>query len=757
TEFGYDVLGRLRSVQNALELVTSYTYDEVGNRLTQTDANGHAASFRCDALGRRTQALFTDGSVETMTYNADGTLASYTDLKGVTRTFEYDTNQRLTRRAYPDGSAVTFTYAAMGQRATATDARGITSYTYDSRGQLLEKTDPTGHKLSYAYDPQGGVIGLTATVGPQVFSTSYTYDALNRLATVTDAQGDVTTLSYDVNGNRATLQHPNGVTTTTAYDALNRLTNLATETSVGDVLQSYQYTLGAAGKHTRVDEHDGTSRHYHYDALHRLTQDRVTDPASALVYQRDFVYDPVGNRLLQTIADDSGTTRVASTYDTRDRLLSADAATYGWDANGNLVSQADGQSTTYGWDSEDRLATVVLADGTVVETTYDVDGHRVRTAVTQPGGSVNVVDYLVDTTGFLSHVVAEVVGGQVAILYTRAGDRLISLYRPGGTTKRYYHADGLGSVRVLSDEAGSVTDRYTYSAFGELLEHAGSDPQPYQFAGESFDPDSELYYNRARWLEPATGRFISRDPVRGIVTDPQSLHSYTYSHLDPVNNLDPSGQFTVVQVLVAFTVLGMLSAIPLLDGTPPGRLPPTPLRLRLLLWDQTLWTPLAIRTQLETARRILAQARVFVDWPPGPLEWSSPSKYLGNIGRKDIKLGIMTAFEAVIWARSFDEGNGEMPVFFLTAFHDKMAHGGSWPECEVREKGIALPGFGQTQAALAHEIGHNMCLPDRPESDGKTFLMMKFGGGGAFLDERERYLINRNARNFNAGRSFAKW
>ena len=280
------------------------------------------------------------------------------------------------------------------------------------------------------------------------------------------------------------------------------MTLLTTSTSVGDVLESYAYTLGPAGNRTRIDEQDGTSRLYTYDALYRLTQDRVTDGTAAQVYQRDFTYDAVGNRLGQTVDEGSGPVAEASTYDTRDRLLTASGTSYAWDDNGNLTSQDE---ASYGWDFENRLTSITTADGTVVHHTYDVDGNRVRTSVTPPGEPTTVIDYLVDTTGPLSHVVAEVLSGSVQTLYTRADDQLIGLFRPSTGTTRYYHADGLGSVRALSDETGDLTDRYSYTAFGELLEHAGSDPNPYRFAGETIELSSGFYYNRARWLDVAAG------------------------------------------------------------------------------------------------------------------------------------------------------------------------------------------------------------------------------------------------------------
>ncbi|MCP3938599.1 MAG: RHS repeat protein, partial [Actinomycetia bacterium] len=563
TEFGYDALDRLTSVKNALEHVTTYTYDEVGNRLTQTDANGHTTSFEYDQLGRQIARSFSGGARESMTYHADGTLASHTDFNGAVHTFQRDTDRRVTRHIYPDGSQDVFTYTPSGRRSTVTDSRGTTSCTYDSRDRLTQKIDPAGHQLGYTYDLDGNRTSLTATVGTVALTTSYTYDPANRLATVIDNQGGVTSLDYDLNGNRSSLVFPNSVTTSYTYDTLNQLTDLRSENSLGDVLQHYQYTLGPAGNRTRIDEHDGTTRHYLYDVLYRLTRDRITDSSSAQVYQHDYIYDPVGNRQQQTVEEGSGPTVIGSTYDDRDRLLTAGGAAYGWDANGNLLSRSSDESTTYQWDFDNRLSSATLNDGTVVDNTYDVDGHRVRTAVTLPDGSTTAVDYLVDTTGFLSHVVAEIVDDDLQTFYTRAAGQLIELYRPATGTHRYYHADGLGSIRALSDETGATTDRYAYTAFGEQLEHVGGDPQPYRFAGEPSDPNTGFYYNRARWLDVETGRFVSVDPFLGVLRQPDSLHRYSYVENNPALLTDPSGLTNLGELQAALNAISGLSKIAL--------------------------------------------------------------------------------------------------------------------------------------------------------------------------------------------------
>ena len=548
TQFECDCLGRLTKVIDALNQETIYTYDEVGNRIEQKDANNHVTGFEYDELGRETKRTLPDGAFETKEYDAAGNLKIWTRFEGNQITFDYDVNNRLIRRNFPDTTFVEFTYIATGRRETATDSRGVTSYTYDDRGRLATLIYPDGRKLDYGYDANGNRTSLTATMGSTVLTTTYSYDDSSRLDIVTDPNGGQYIFDWDPNGNRSSLTQPNGTDTSYTFDTLNRLTNLTTDGPLG-VIQSYDFTLGLAGNRERIDEADGTFREYNYDDLYRLTGDKVSD-TTGLVYEKVFDYDPVGNREVQTTTG-VGAGLINYTYDDRDRLLTENGTVYGWDDNGNLISKS--AEAEYFWDFENRLVRVEKTDGTIVTHTYDADGNRVRTEVTPPTGPGTVTDFLVDPAGPLSHVVAETddAGDQVAY-YVRGVDDLLSVIR--STETRYYHADGLGSIRFLTDETSIVTDGYEYTAFGELLEHLGIDPQPYQFGGESFEPNAGFYYNRARWLNPALGRFVSVDPFRGFDFDPVSLHRYLYAQSDPVNMIDPTGEQTALTTLTAVSL-----------------------------------------------------------------------------------------------------------------------------------------------------------------------------------------------------------
>ncbi len=110
----------------------------------------------------------------------------------------------------------------------------------------------------------------------------------------------------------------------------------------------------------------------------------------------------------------------------------------------------------------------------------------------------------------------------------------------------------------MTNAAGAVTDTYEYDAFGNALQTSGSTPNNYLYRGEQYDPDLGLYYLRARYYNPATGRFMSRDPNVGTLTDPKSLHKYLYAGGDPTNRLDPSGRASLIGYAIGVELPSMV-------------------------------------------------------------------------------------------------------------------------------------------------------------------------------------------------------
>jgi RHS repeat-associated protein len=192
---------------------------------------------------------------------------------------------------------------------------------------------------------------------------------------------------------------------------------------------------------------------------------------------------------------------------------------------------------------------MISANNGQITMIYDGDGNRVSKTVNGV-----TTQYLVDDlnpTGY-AQVVEEVVNGAVTRQYTYGLQRINENLSPAVTgnstwTPSFYVYDGGGSVRQLTNSSGVVTDEYEYDAFGNSFTKTGTTPNNYLYRGEQFDNDLALYYLRARYYNPATGRFLSRDPEDGDPLNLASLHKYLYSGGDPINAMDPTGRVVLVE------------------------------------------------------------------------------------------------------------------------------------------------------------------------------------------------------------------
>jgi RHS repeat-associated protein len=323
---------------------------------------------------------------------------------------------------------------------------------------------------------------------------------------------------------------------------------LILETRKGsNVLDRYAYSYDLIGNRTQVIENDGRKVAYNYDALRRLISEKITE-AGGNTRSITYTYDAVGNRLTRSDSVDGLTTY---TYDSNDRLVTETSSShvfrYTYDANGNTLTRDDGEGnhSEYTWDFENRLLRIDvtnLAGTHRTENVYDASGLRMRQTV-----DGQETRYLYDTSSGLAQVALEYRGnGTVITTYVR-GVNLISARESG--VQSFFHVDGLGSTRLVTDPNGNVTDRFVFDAFGQELSHTGSNSFHYLFAGEQ--RSGELDYLRARFYNPAVGRFLSADSFEGTVFQPSSLHDYLYANADPVNHVDPTGHFPISFVTTA--------------------------------------------------------------------------------------------------------------------------------------------------------------------------------------------------------------
>ena len=539
TSYAYDADSRMVSQTDALGDVTKYGYDANGNLTSITDANGHVTSFAYDAMNELVKKTWADGSSETLGYDTVGNEISHLLTDGHTNTYTYNSMDELTQTAYFDGTSVSYTYTADGQRQTVVDSRGTTTYTYDNQDRVIKITIPSGQSLSYAYDVDGNRVGLTTPAG----NTIYTYDGANELASVNGGAGvGTTTYAYDAAGNRTQKALPNGVTVGYGYDSRNRLTSV-TEQAGSNTLASYTYTLDAAGNRTKVANADGSSTLWTYDQAYRLVGETQFDASSTQTSQTTYTYDGVGNRLSQTVNGQATT----YTYNNLDEFVSSTTGSqtvqYHYDGRGNLTQTTSGTSTTsFTVDAADRPVSATLPNGTTVAFAYDADGRRVKQTV----GST-VTNYLWDEESPNGDVVLETDGsGNIQASYVLAGGEQVAQTR--GSTVSYYLQDGQGSVRALANSSGAITDRYSYDAYGNLTSSQGTTTNAYRYDGQQFDASTGLYQLRARYYDPTTGRFLSRDTALTPYL-PAELDRYGYAQDNPINYQDPSGHAAGAGVL----------------------------------------------------------------------------------------------------------------------------------------------------------------------------------------------------------------
>jgi RHS repeat-associated protein len=141
-------------------------------------------------------------------------------------------------------------------------------------------------------------------------------------------------------------------------------------------------------------------------------------------------------------------------------------------------------------------------------------------------------------TGY-AQVIEELTVQRQLLATTIYGLEPISQWR--NAAQSFYHMDGHSGVRLLTAGTGIVVSSVVYDAYGQLLRSVGAVSSPLLYRGERFDPILRQYYLRARFYDPAKGRFTRQDPLAGQMQEPLSFHRYLYADGDPVNGIDPTG------------------------------------------------------------------------------------------------------------------------------------------------------------------------------------------------------------------------
>ncbi|MFC7489469.1 RHS repeat-associated core domain-containing protein [Knoellia alttitudinis] len=492
----FDRLNRPLTSTSPLGSTLKAAYDASGNLIRVTDALGHSTAFAYDSMDRpvtRTDAL---GAVEETNYDPAGRPTASTDRRGLVTEYAYDGLSRLQRLGYGRTGAtppyayqstLALSYNASDELLTVADSAsgsGTISYSYDALGRATGESR-AGQSVAYVLNAADHRIRTTASGFSPV---EYVYDASGRLTAVKQG-ANTATHTYDNMGRATSGTLPGGVTVTRTFDDASRLTQLE---------------YAATGRSTPL-----LALEYHYDELGR----RYGDGGSS-----------AGTNLPSAVG--------SATYDAMNRLTSRDGSSFGFDADGNLLTSA---SSSYQWNARGELVATTL-EGQTTTLAYDGVGRLDSTTV---GGLRHGFRY--DGTSMIGELEGPAALSQLVASYMNAPglDQAITRTSSGGTQTML--TDVQGTVLALTEPASpELGAQYSYEPFGRATSTVPSDPNPLRYTGKPTGPGMPpgLQYNRHRFYSPDQQRFVSEDPS-GFNGGDANLYAYVGNH--PVDATDPSG------------------------------------------------------------------------------------------------------------------------------------------------------------------------------------------------------------------------
>lgn len=559
--FKYDALGRLLRVRqpeqetNASLYITDdfnttgqwsagFTYDNVGNMVTATDAKGVTIINTCDNLNRVVQKTYSGEpagqTTPTVNYYYDGIYydAANTKLQATGSAKGALTQVRSSVSTSQTTAFDTFGRAKIYQQIT--DGGTYTSRydEYNLSGALIQQAYPSGRTVKNSLESDGDLAQVqsrsTATASFKTYVSDFSYTAAGGVSQLKLGNGRWETAKFNSRQQIEELGLGTGTTDASLwkvnyeYGQLNiDGINVDTTKDSGNIAKQTINFQGLAQPFVQA---------YRYDSLNRLTEARETIGAGG---QENWIqqhkFDRHGNRERNGSYQKMGSSVLTQNSETFPMI---DPATnrfsvnqgYTYDKNGNLTIDADDRQFYFNGDN--KQTEVRDANGaTVGQYFYDGEGKRVKKYLPASG----------ETTIFVYS------GGKLIAEYSTAAP-------PTNKTTNYTTTDQLGTPRVITDAGGNVTSRRDFMPFGEDLypdtvyrkssdKYGVADSVRQRFTGYEKDAETGLDFAEARYYNNSHGRFTAVDPLlsSGKSANPQTFNRYSYTSNNPVSRRDKNG------------------------------------------------------------------------------------------------------------------------------------------------------------------------------------------------------------------------
>ncbi|MFJ8843956.1 DNRLRE domain-containing protein [Streptomyces cyaneofuscatus] len=489
---------------------TEYNWWGSAAKATET-ANGvtRTTTTTYDNAGRQTKVAITGGTGQAVPE----------------ATTEYDpATGRAVKTVSPTGGTITKVFDKLGRTVSYTDADGgVTTTEYDLLDRPVKVTDNVPSTVTYTYDHNAEPRGLATRT--------------------TDSVAGAFQATYDADGSVSSEKLPGGYTLTQTEDTTGSTTDRTyTRDSDGTIVYSDTVTESI---HGQVTSHDGWSdQTYRYDATGRLTT--VEDTADTVCTRRGYTFDVRTNRTSLTTSTaapgldctTTGATTTNHTYDSADRLVDSG---YVYDAFGRTTT-APGNGTI-GYYTND-LAHQQTANSK--RQTWQLDAaHRFRSwkvetgsgsTWTQTASKLNHYDSDSDNPRWITEDTAA--GSLTRNVDSASGDLAATTSKTGDTVLHLtsIHGDVALQLPLTAGEAPVALDSDEYGN-----PRAGQEATRYNWLGakqRSTETLTGLTLMGVRLYNPATGRFLSTDPVHG-----GNANAYEYCTADPVNCYDLDGRW----------------------------------------------------------------------------------------------------------------------------------------------------------------------------------------------------------------------
>ena len=600
--YQYDAEGRLLSSKDHLGQENRTEYNSGYYPYSSIDPLGRRTKVHPDKLGKPLQLTDANGAIYQWQYDSKtNEVLQETNFSGKSTHYHYDEHTgELIQIQEQGANPIHYEYDEMGRITRLYNDNLNHQFMYDQMGQLIQTQNPYS-KNQYFYDRTGNLIKEIQEITRLGESTQtdkyikryiwyHEYDVLgNRITTIRPDGQRIDYLIYGsghIHGillNQQPLadferddlhreiarRYANKIEQQYTFDKTGYLKqfNLAGEynpQTKQQVVNKKEYRYNNQGLISQIFDDTRGNQTYDYDLVGRLIHAQNID------YNEQFQYDSANNLLDPLNSSNKTQENYAGNYDLqgkfRDKITTTDYQNqidkktglpkimgnmikefngnqYRYDPRGNLIQKADATGiTTYEWNDLNQLTKLINTKGTTYYR-YDTLGRRIYKQT--PDGKETYYlwegDLMVmeDSQNHIRHYIYEPDSFAPLVQFdTNAENNPVQVY--------FYHNDHLGTPELMSDEVGELVWMGTKTAYGQMYEQTSAIAKlnnvsnPIRFQGQYFDMESGLHYNRFRYYDPETGRYLSEDPIK--LAGGMNLYGYP---TNPVHGADPMGLYTV--------------------------------------------------------------------------------------------------------------------------------------------------------------------------------------------------------------------